>query len=46
MRANVVGYTRKEMSGYSYGYILITNSYCIEDILTSDKPVVLWGRGG
>lgn len=31
------------MSGYSYGYVLITNRYSIDDIIKCNKKIVIWG---
>ena len=43
MKSNFLKYSWKGMSGYSYGYILITNKFSISDIISCNKKIVLWG---
>lgn len=44
MRANLIQYTWKGMSGYSYSYVMITDRVSVEDIIHDNRPkVLLWG---
>lgn len=43
MRSNFLKYTWKGTTGYSYGYVLITNKFAIDDIIKSKKKIILWG---
>lgn len=43
MKSNFLENTWKGVSGYSYGYVLITHKYSIEDIIASPKKVALFG---
>lgn len=43
MHCNFLKYVWKGMSEYSYGYILVTNQYSIEDIINCGKEIVIWG---
>lgn len=43
MRANHLAYTWKGISGYSFGYILITNNATLEDIRSSGRSVAIFG---
>ena len=45
MRANMLTYSWRGTSGYSYGYVLITNHYSVEDIKKAKKSLVMWGGG-
>lgn len=43
MRSSFLEYTWKGISGYSYGYVLISKEYSVEDIIASSRKVVLFG---
>lgn len=43
MRANLIQYTWKGTSGYSYGYVMITDKVSVEDIVRDKRTKVLWG---
>lgn len=46
MRANLIQYTWKGTSGYSYGYVMITDKVSVEDIVRDKRTKVLWGGRG
>lgn len=43
MITELLGYTWKGISGYSYGYILVGNKSKKEDIIKNKRTKVLWG---
>lgn len=42
MRSNHIAYTWKSLS-YSYGYVLLTTGYSVEEIISDGRKIVLWG---
>lgn len=45
MKANLLHYTCKQNSGYSYAFVMITNQLELNDIRETKKRIVLWGGG-
>ncbi len=46
MKANLLGYSWKGATGYSYGHVLITNGSTLQTIRELDKTVVIFSQGG